>query len=558
MALKKIQKITDKQIAERGVQKLADRPNLSGQYGASGLSAAQLKLWFDKLATLLAERINEIVDTISSKDAANYIRVCFDEYGIDSLGDLMQSFCDGSFAEKILKVDSPVGSIDSLKNVLACIAKDFEDSLKVFRKNIEDNFLPVSGGEIKNGILSFEYNDGYGGLLKPNGSKSTSTYFGGTKRLTNGLALHDADGNSITYTLEGVYYSDKNNVGCYFLFPQEIGQALFKEYTFATREWVQDLVKDLSAIKDIDIVDVLPTENISSTTLYLLRQVDGTCQEYLFVESKWELIGSTSIKIEIDPTLSVEGAAADAQAVGEALKVNKNLSIIATYNITEANTTISLRHFTDEIPPIIDWGDGSKTINGYNISPEGNLNHTYAETGEYKCRVYGITATPSNMFTNDVQLTKVVITDAITEIGDYTFCNAVSITDIVIPDSVSIIGEGAFGHCYNLKRLTIGSGVKELKQWFLPSTTPLEVLEINAIVPPKIVSIASPIKRIIVPAESLEAYKTAEGWSNYATLICCNITSDELSQYAKQELGDIETALDRIIEIQNSLVGGGA
>ena len=126
MALKKITKITNKQIAEKGVQALADRPNLTAQYGASGLSAAQLKSWFDKLATFLAERINEISDAISGDEATNYIRVCLDEYGVDNLGALITAFTDGYFAEKILQLFPSAGSTQkqALQLVINRVAED--------------------------------------------------------------------------------------------------------------------------------------------------------------------------------------------------------------------------------------------------------------------------------------------------------------------------------------------------------------------------------------------------------------------------------------------------
>lgn len=110
MALKKIQKITNKQIADKGVQALADRPNLTGQYGASGLSATQLKAWFDKLAIYLAEKVNEVATVISSEEAANYIRICLDEYGIDNFGDLVTAFTDGTFASSVARAYPSAGS----------------------------------------------------------------------------------------------------------------------------------------------------------------------------------------------------------------------------------------------------------------------------------------------------------------------------------------------------------------------------------------------------------------------------------------------------------------
>ena len=101
---KKLSNITTKQITDKGVQALANRPNASAQYGVSGLSPTQLKLWFDKLATFLADKVNELQNTISADDAAAYFRIFLDEYGVENLDDLVKSFLDGAFAATILQV----------------------------------------------------------------------------------------------------------------------------------------------------------------------------------------------------------------------------------------------------------------------------------------------------------------------------------------------------------------------------------------------------------------------------------------------------------------------
>lgn len=101
---KTLQKITSKQITKNGVQALATRPNNSAQYGQGGLSPLELKLWFDKLATFLAGKINEIQDAICGEEAESYIRVVLDDYGVKTLKDLTEAFTSGDFATKILKV----------------------------------------------------------------------------------------------------------------------------------------------------------------------------------------------------------------------------------------------------------------------------------------------------------------------------------------------------------------------------------------------------------------------------------------------------------------------
>lgn len=102
--LKKFSNITNKQIQSYGVQALADRPNVSSQYGASGLTPAQLKLWFDKLATFLAGRVNDIGDVFSSDEAGSYIRIPLDDASVGTLSALVESFANGTFAHKILNV----------------------------------------------------------------------------------------------------------------------------------------------------------------------------------------------------------------------------------------------------------------------------------------------------------------------------------------------------------------------------------------------------------------------------------------------------------------------
>lgn len=103
-ATKKLTNISNSQIAAKGVQALSDRPNTTGRYGVGGLSPTDLKQWFDKLATFIADRINELQNTLSGDDAASYIRVLLDNYGVENLHDLVESFTNGNFANEILKV----------------------------------------------------------------------------------------------------------------------------------------------------------------------------------------------------------------------------------------------------------------------------------------------------------------------------------------------------------------------------------------------------------------------------------------------------------------------
>ena len=79
------------------------------------------------------------------------------------------------------------------------------------------------------------------------------------------------------------------------------------------------------------------------------------------------------------------------------------------------------------------------------------------------------------------------------------FSNCTGLTTLVIPSNISYIGTSAFYYCTGLTSITV------------ESTTP-----------PTIVSGSFGYTNdcpIYVPPESVDAYKAASGWSNYASRI---------------------------------------
>lgn len=69
------EEITQKTIAENGVVSLAIRPNQKSQYGTGGLSGKELQQRFDKLATLIIARYNEMAKALSSEDVLEYFKL---------------------------------------------------------------------------------------------------------------------------------------------------------------------------------------------------------------------------------------------------------------------------------------------------------------------------------------------------------------------------------------------------------------------------------------------------------------------------------------------------
>ena len=128
--LEKIAKISNNLIQSTGVQALANRPNESARYGEGGLSAEQLKRKFDQLPSKLAEKINEIIDILTSsegKDVCNYIKVGLSDE-IVTLKDFVNSVSSGELS-KVIKIylTSEPDEGASLYDVLCCFDNDIED-----------------------------------------------------------------------------------------------------------------------------------------------------------------------------------------------------------------------------------------------------------------------------------------------------------------------------------------------------------------------------------------------------------------------------------------------
>ena len=106
----------------------------------------------------------------------------------------------------------------------------------------------------------------------------------------------------------------------------------------------------------------------------------------------------------------------------------------------------------------------------------------------------------ASAFESCSSLTSVTIPDSVTTIGDYVFCGCSSLTSVTIPDSVTTIVEGAFAYCSSLTSV------------YCKATTPpdggLGMFDNNA-----------SSRKIYVPTESVEAYKSALYWSEYADAI---------------------------------------
>lgn len=109
--------------------------------------------------------------------------------------------------------------------------------------------------------------------------------------------------------------------------------------------------------------------------------------------------------------------------------------------------------------------------------------------------------------------------------GDATLTGNNHIKEINIPDSVEILGSWSFGAYYKCERINIGKGIKKLeKNCIINAGRDVEqlILTIKAKTPPTWTAEDNiPVNKIkiYVPSESIYAYKSAAGWSQYADRI---------------------------------------
>ena len=135
-----------------------------------------------------------------------------------------------------------------------------------------------------------------------------------------------------------------------------------------------------------------------------------------------------------------------------------------------------------------------------------------------------ITSINSYAFYNYTKLTNITLHQPITSLRHYAFYGCTGLTNVVIPDSITSIGTQTFSSCTNLASVTLSSAITTIPSGAFGGCTSLTTFISKAVNPPSISDITAFIDvpddcAIYVPAESVEAYKSATGWSTRAAYI---------------------------------------
>lgn len=117
-------------------------------------------------------------------------------------------------------------------------------------------------------------------------------------------------------------------------------------------------------------------------------------------------------------------------------------------------------------------------------------------------------------------LTSVTIPNGVSTILTNTFSNCSGLTSVTIPNSVTSIDSSAFIYCSGLISITIPNSVSNIDNNAFGGCRSLTSVTIEATTPPtlggNVFDDNASGRKIYVPSASVDAYKTANAWSNYA------------------------------------------
>ena len=148
-------------------------------------------------------------------------------------------------------------------------------------------------------------------------------------------------------------------------------------------------------------------------------------------------------------------------------------------------------------------------------------------------------------FSDCSSLTSVTIPNSVTTIGWYVFRGCSSLTSVTIPNSVTTIGSEAFSDCTNLQKVNIGNSVKTIGECAFNNCTSITQISSEAVVPPTcepgvFTNINKSKCKLIVPKNSLDAYKQADQWKDFF-LIEGSTTGITNTVYNNARLADVYT-----------------
>ena len=188
----------------------------------------------------------------------------------------------------------------------------------------------------------------------------------------------------------------------------------------------------------------------------------------------------------------------------------------------------------------------------------------------------GVTSIGNNAFDGCTSLTSISIPEGVTNIGALAFYGCSSLTSISIPESVTSIGYGVFRACHSLTSISIPKSVTSIGEYAFYACSSLTSISIpegmtsigtlafyycSALT--SVICYAESVTKLesnvfgsyiplseatlYVPASALKAYKDADQWKDFGTILPLeNIPAGINNVSAKQGKGTMYYTLDGV------------
>ena len=160
--------------------------------------------------------------------------------------------------------------------------------------------------------------------------------------------------------------------------------------------------------------------------------------------------------------------------------------------------------------------------NDYTVTEIVNMAFSYCKTLSSVSIPNTVTSIRNEAFLGCTDLTTINIPAGVTSIGDSVFSGCTSLTSIDLPDNLQSLSYGLFSGCSALQSIVIPDGVISMGYIAFEGCNSLTSITVKATTPPRLLDsgeIPSNVTNIYVPAGSVEAYKTASGWSEFENII---------------------------------------
>ena len=132
----------------------------------------------------------------------------------------------------------------------------------------------------------------------------------------------------------------------------------------------------------------------------------------------------------------------------------------------------------------------------------------------------GVTKIGSNVFSGCLSLTSVTIGNSVRTIEEGAFYDCHALTSVTIPNSVTTIESSVFYDCRALTSVTIPNSVTKIGSNAFSGCKNVKQITSEAAMPPRCFGnvfeeINTKECKLIVPKNSVDAYKKADGWKEF-------------------------------------------